>query len=67
MHDQYGIEVVADWSNFAYKMVTLLLGHIGMLIALLKKSWIAKSETPNSRLTIQNSAFGVVLDCSISR
>ena len=33
MHDQpYGIEVVADWSNFAYKMVNLLLGHIGMLI-----------------------------------
>ena len=29
-------------------METLLLGHIGMLIPWLKKSWITKSEIPNS-------------------
>ena len=44
--------------NFAFKMVTSLLGHIWMLIPWLKNSWITKSETPNSRLTISNSAFG---------
>ena len=74
----YGIDqsatVVADWSIwqfwriiFTSFLVNLLLVPIGMLIPWLKKILDHKSETPNSRLAIQNSAFSVVLNCSISR
>jgi hypothetical protein len=60
IHGQpYGIDqsttVIADWSIWQFSrnilmsfFETLLLGHIGMLIPWLKKSWITKSETPNS-------------------
>ena len=46
-------------------MVNLLLGCIGMIFSSLEISQISKSESPNSRLTIQISAFSVVLDYSI--
>ena len=74
----YGIDqsatVVADWSMwlfwhniFTSFLVNLLLNPIGMLIPWLKKSWITNPKLLTWALTIQNSAFGVVLDCSISR
>ena len=54
------------WCNiFTSFLVNLLLDPIGMLIPWLKKSWITNPKLLAS--TIQNSTFGIVLDCSISR
>ena len=44
------------FDEFFWKLYTYL-GHIGMLIPWLKKSWNTKSETPGLVLTIQNSVF----------
>ena len=55
------------WCNiFTSFLVNLLLDPIGMLIPWLKKSWITNPKLLTRVWTIQNSAYGVVLDCSIS-
>ena len=54
--------------NFAYKLRTLLLDcHIGMLIPILKSlgSQNPKLCTQVVHKSIQNSTFGVVLDCYV--
>ena len=50
------------WHNKVF-LVNLLLYPIGMLIQWLEKSWITNLKLLTWVSTIQNSAFGMVLDC----
>ena len=61
-NDQF-TTVVADWSIWLYRRNIFPIFLVNLW---LKKSWITNPKLLTRVLTIQNSAFGVVLDCSIS-